>query len=212
MSAKQKAAQKARTQTPKLSCPPIPEETLDRLIARYSVPVTSTPDESTAALWDAVADLKGWLQKKGKSPTDPYGMRFAAWQKLRSMLNDAVEANDASTFDSLAKAWETWEMKKPAPRAKQGERNPWEKENEQKIQRVADSIESLIPALPANKPNAIKKIRFLEAIRALQRELNRAPTRWEIEQLTLMHKTKVTSMANEMGFKDSLSRARTPVN
>jgi hypothetical protein len=214
MPTKKKTAKKDEPKPPKIACPPIPEEIIYRLINRYSAPLQSIPEDSTAAIWAAVGELKGWMEKKGNIPADPYRFRSIAWQQLRGMLNDAVEENNPAAFEVLSKAWLQWEIKEPSPRTKHtcalAMKDPWKKNEELEKQRLAENIENLIPASPTNHPNSSKKIEFLEAILDLQRKLKRAPTRREIENKTGIIKTKVTEMVLEMGLEHSLSRTRSP--
>ena len=219
MPTKKKTAKKDEPKPPKIACPPIPYEMIYRLIDRYSAPLQAMPDDSTAAIWAAVAEIKGWMEKKGGNIThgmsaDPYNVKSFAWQKLRGILNDAVEENNPAAFESLSKAWLQWGIKKPSPRTKhtcaQAMKDPWKKNEELEKQRLAENIENLIPASPTNHPNSSKKIEFLEAILDLQRKLKRAPTRREIENKTGIIKTKVTEMVLEMGLEHSLSRTRSP--
>jgi DNA-directed RNA polymerase specialized sigma subunit len=75
-------------------------------------------------------------------------------------------------------------------------------------QKLAANIENLIPAIPTNQPNSLRKIEFLEAILDLQRRLKRAPTRREIEDKTEIKKNKVSEIVLEMGLEHLLSRTK----
>jgi hypothetical protein len=212
MPTKKKTEKKGELKPPKIACPPIPQEIIDRLIIRYSAPLQSIPDDSIAAIWNAVAELKGWMVKQGEIPVDPYGMRFVAWQQLRGMLNDAVEENNPAAFETMSKAWQQWEINEPMPRSKNpcalAIKDPWRKNEEMVKQKLAANIENLIPAIPTNQPNSLRKIEFLEAILDLQRRLKRAPTRREIEDKTEIKKNKVSEIVLEMGLEHLLSRTK----
>jgi hypothetical protein len=141
-------------------------------------------------------------------------MRFVAWQQLRGILNNAVEENNPAAFKELSKAWQQWEIKEPSLRIKhtcaQAMKNPWKKKEEMEKQLLAENIENLIPASPANHPNSLRKVELLEAVLDLQRKLKRAPTRREIEGITGIKKNKVSEMVLEMGLEHSFSRTRSP--
>jgi len=214
MPAKKKTEKKGEPKPPKNPRPPIPYEMIYRLIDRYSAPLQAIPDDSTAAIWAAVADIKGWVEKKGGKithgmPADPYDVRSFAWQKLRGILDDAVEENNPCAFNTLSKAWQECEVRKPAPRFKKTRAKaiigPWKKNEELEKRKLAEHIESLIPALPAKDPNSPRKIDFLEAILDLQRKWKRAPTRREIEEKTGITKNRVGDMVKDMGLGDLLS-------
>jgi hypothetical protein len=139
-------------------------------------------------------------------------MRFVAWQQLRGMLNDAVEENNPAAFETMSKAWQQWEINEPMPRRKNpcalAIKDPWRKNEEMVKQKLAANIENLIPAIPTNQPNSLRKIEFLEAILDLQRRLKRAPTRREIEDKTEIKKNKVSEIVLEMGLEHLLSRTK----
>lgn len=214
MSGEKKAAKE-----PKFCRPPIPGEMIDRLIDRYSMPVTSMPDEGASELWVALAALKGWIEKQGDAPTDPNGFRHAAWHKIRGILDEAVEANNPAPFDAMSKEWLKMEIDKSPPRlnqtSKKNVKNLWaspeQKTVEARMETAGKAIEGMLPALPKFTPNAPRKVKFLEAIASLQRRLKRAPTRREIEDYACLEKSKVGDYAQEMGLGELLSRARTPV-
>ena len=217
MPTKKKTAKKDEPKPPKIACPPIPYEMIYRLIDRYSAPLQAMPDDSTAAIWAAVAEIKGWMEKKGGNithgmPADPHNVKSFAWQKLRGILNDAVEENNPAAFESLSKAWQQWEIKKPSPPMKnsgvQTIKDPWKEDEDFQRQKLAENIENLIPASTTNHPNSSRKIEFLEAILDLQRKLKRAPTRREIEEITGIKKNKVSEMVVEMDLEHSLSRIK----
>jgi hypothetical protein len=214
MPSKKKTAKRDEPKPPKIACHPIREERIYRLINRYSAPLQSIPEDSTATIWAAVGELKGWMEKKGKKPTDPYRLRSVAWQKLRGVLDGAVEESNSAAFETLSKAWQQWEIKKPSPPVENSGvqiiKDPWKEDQYLQKQKLAENIENLIPASTTNHPNSLSKIKFLEAILDLQRKLKRAPTRREIENKTGIIKTKVSEMVLEMGLEDSLSRTRSP--
>ena len=217
MPTKKKTAKKGEPKPPKTRCEPISYEMIYRLIDRYSAPLQSIPEDSTAAIWAAVAEIKGWMEKnRGNTAhgmsADPYNIRSFAWQKLRGLLDDAVEEYNPSAFNTLSKAWKECEISKPAPRFKNSRAqtiiDPWKKNEKLEKQKLAENIENLIPALPTKDPNSPRKIEFLDAILDLQRKLKRAPTRREIEQRTKIKKNKVCEMVSEMGLGDLLSSVR----
>jgi len=217
MPTKKTTVTKSEPKTPKIPLPPIPEKMIYDLIDRYSVPSQSAPDDATTEIWSAVAELKGWMEKKGRNtvlgiPADPYNLRSVVWQKLRGILDDAVEENNSSAFSTLSKAWQDWNMSKPAPTTKSLRTktiiDPWNKNEELKMRKVAETIESLTHPLPTNTPNSPTIIKFLKAILDLQRKWKRAPTRREIEDRTGISKKDVGEMAKDMGLGDLLSSPR----
>lgn len=217
MPTKKKTEKNGEPKPPKTRSEPISDEMIYRLIDRYSAPLQSIPDDSTAAIWAAVAELKGWMEKKGGNTAhgmsaDPHNFRSVAWQKLRGILNDAVEQNNPFAFNTLSKAWKECEISKSAPRFKnscaQAIIDPWKENEELEKRKLAENIENLIPALPTKDPNSPRKIEFLDAILDLQRKLKRAPTRREIEERTGITKNKVEKMVSKMGLGDLLSSPR----
>lgn len=221
MPTKKKTAKKGVPKSPKISRPPIPEERIYRLIDRYSAPLQAIPDDSTASIWAAVAELKSWMEKKGRNTAlgmhhDPHnfarGFINIAWQELRGLLDNAVEKNIPTAFDELSKAWQKWELSKPSPRFKnsrvQAKIDPWKKNEELAGRKLAENIENLLPTQTANDPNSPRKIEFLDAILDLQRKWERAPTRREIEERSGISKKDVCDMAKDMGLGDLLSSVR----
>jgi hypothetical protein len=222
MPTKKKTAKKGEPKPPKTCREPIPYEMIYRLIDRYSAPLQSIPEDSTAAIWAAVAELKGWMEKKGGNiahgmSADPHNFRSVAWQELRGMLNDAVEQNNPSAFNTLSKAWRECEVRKPSPRFKNSRAqtiiDPWKENEESEKRKLAENIENLIPALPTKDPNSPRKIDFLEAVLDLQRKWKRAPTRREIEERTGISKKGISKkdvcdMVKDMGLGDLLSSPR----
>jgi len=218
MPTKKKTENKGESKPPKIPRPPIPEEMIYRLIDRYSAPLQTIPDDSTASIWATVAELKGWMVKKGRnnalgSHVDPHNFANVfiniAWQKLRGILDDAVVENTPTAFDELSKAWQQWEISKPPPRLNksgaQADIDPWKKNEDAANRKLAENIENLITPLPTNNPNSPRKIEFLEAVLNLQRKWERAPTRREIEDRTEITKNKVSEMVGEMELGDLLS-------
>jgi len=214
MPTKKKTAKKGEPKPPKTCREPISYEMIYRLIDRYSAPLKAIPDDSTAAIWAAVAEIKGWMGKNGGNTAhgmsaDPHNFRSFAWQKLRGILDDAVEQNNPFAFNTLSYAWQECEISKPAPRFKNSRAqaiiDPWKENEKLERRKIAENIENCIPALPTKDPNSPRKIDFLEAILDLQRKLKRAPTRREIEEKTGISKNDVDEMAKDMGLGDLLS-------
>jgi|694.fasta_scaffold150581_2 hypothetical protein len=239
MPTKKKTEKKGKPKTPKKCRQPIPAETIDRLIDIFSVPTKSAPNDITADLWIAVADMKGWMMKTQGNPEVSNLFKISVWHNIRKRLDEAVSENDIASVDILAKAWLCWQIEETIPRQKKkppsGSQNPWKREEEAIAQRLAESIENLIPGMPQNPPNSERKVQFLNTIHCLQNEfkregVERAPTRAEIalslagqdvskefekvrsksEREARAHqiKAKVTEMAKEMGLDKLLSRER----
>jgi hypothetical protein len=217
MPTKKKTEKKGEPKPPKTRSAPISYEMIYRLIDRYSAPLQSIPEDSTAAIWATVAEIKGWMEKNGGNtahgmPADPHNFRRGAWQKLRRILDDAVEEYNPSAFNTLSNAWQECEVRKPTPRPKHSRAqsiiDPWKENEELEKRKLAENIENLIPALPTKDPNSPRKIDFLEAILDLQRKLKRAPTRREIEEKTGISKNRVCDMVKDMGLGDLLSSPR----
>jgi len=226
MPAKKKTEKKGEPKTPKNPRPPIPDDLIFLLIDRYAAPTQSIPDDDTAAIWASVAQLKSWMEKKSQNKAlglhvDPHNFSSDfigwEWQKLRGMLDDAVQENNLSAFDKFSKAWmdlkiskpkqpskfDKFDTSKPKPQVRDSfeQASAWNRE-------TAENISNLITGHPTKDPNSPRKIDFLEAILDLQRKWKRAPTRREIEEKTGITKNRVGDMVKDMGLGDLLSPGR----
>jgi hypothetical protein len=175
--------------------PPIPEEQLWSLEARYSAPVKTALDDQSALIWSAAADLKGWIVRGA----DPHGLRYIAWKKIADTLVGGVEDMNAKVFDEFAKAWAQLEFEKsPTKKNVNSEVNAWDA-------KLSEEIENLIPTLQKNSPQNARKLKLLDSIYSLQRKLKRAPTRREIEDHSDLNKNDADKLINEMGIAHLLS-------
>ncbi len=186
---------------PRYVMPIIPDEILNNLINRYSLPVTKIPkDDETVMLWKHTEELKGWLSKK---TNNEYSLACVNWAKIREILDAAVENNDLSLFDEFSKAWNSWDIERPQPKKAILKGKQDEKKN-----RLAESISELIQPTSVNAAHSPRKLDLIFAIEDIQRRQKRAPTRREIEDKADIDKNKVSDWVKEMGLCDLLSGSK----
>jgi hypothetical protein len=188
-----KAKRKLTAKAPKQQKPPIPQDTLEALKLRFSVPVSKKTDEieeSDLEMWQLVCDLKGWLSRDA---TELKWKEFA-WGKLREILDQAVAKGDQKPFEQFSKAWQKADIRKSARR----KIKPKDPKNRTKHRlELAEKIEALLPNIPANKPNSPISIVILDIIASLQPKLKtRAPTIDEI----LAQSVKLKGMEEKGGI------------
>jgi hypothetical protein len=210
MSASKDIGSKKSVKYPK---PKIPAATLDSLFASYSVESNSKADPAQIEMWEAVAELKGWMMKKN----DAEGFRRAAWGRVSEILSEAVDAKDPEKISRFCKMWEKVNINPKVnikPNAKQkSEISIWARnENRSKSFSLSKSelelLDALIVESPSNKPNSPAKIGMIKAITELQRNHGRAPTQLEIGEKLDISTSKVSEWVGEMGISDLLSRSR----
>lgn len=183
------------TRVPTNPKPPIPEEQLWSLEARYAAPVKTALDDQSAVIWSAAADLKGWIVRGA----DPHGYRRIAWKKIADAFAAGVEAMNPMVFDEFTKAWAQLEIQKmPKQKRVASDVNPWEG-------KLAEGIESLMPWPQKNLPQSARKLKLLDSIFSLQRKRKRAPTRLEIELHAKLKKSDVDKLIKEMEIGHLLS-------
>lgn len=173
--------------------PPIPEQILEALKLRFSVPLhkkTDKIEESDLEMWQLVCELKGWLTKDAAD-----GMwKESAWAKLREILDQAVAKGDQKPFEQFSKEWQKADIRKSA-RRKIKPKDP--KNRTKEMIGLAQKIDALLPNVPANKPNSPTSVIILGIIASLQRKLKtRAPTVDEI----LAQSVKLKGMEEKGGI------------
>ncbi len=205
-----KAKRKLPAKAAKQKKPPIPQDTLEALRRRYSVPISVAAndiDESYQEIWDLTCDLKGYLTKAAFNK-NTLGMHKVFWPRLREILDQAIAKNDPTAFEQFAKAWVTAEIRNTARQKSVNTGKPVTAPEAS----LAESIENLIPNLPTNNPNSRKSIEILNIIERLQggkkKGLKRAPTQAEIAAASKgdgITQGEVSRQIKKMGLGSSLS-------
>lgn len=199
-----KAKQERSLRTPKVEMPLIPDETLEALRSKYSVPqsgAASEIDPCYLEIWNLTCEIKGYLTKRAVNK-DAIGLHVAIWPDLRMILDQAIAARDPKIFAYFAKAWESAEIGNNSPpiKAKPGDFS------------LAAAIDSLIPNSPTNPPNSPVSIQILNSIEGLQGRLKRAPTNAEVVADSARrkdggsNKQEVSRQIARMGLRDLMSK------
>jgi hypothetical protein len=188
-----KAERKPAAKAPKQEEGPIPQDILEALELRFSLPVhkkAAEIEESDLEMWQLVCDLKGWLTRDATE----LKWKESAWGELREILDQAVAKGDQKPFEQFSKAWQKADIRKSARR----KIKPKDPKNRTKHRlELAEKIEALLPNIPANKPNTPLSIIILDIIASLQRKLKtRAPTFNEI----LAQSVKLKGMEEKGGI------------
>lgn len=191
-------------QVPKVVMPLIPDETIEALRSKYSVPhsgAASEIDPRYLEIWNLTCEIKGYLTKRAVNK-DAIGLHVAIWPDLRMILDQAIAANDPKIFAYFAKAWESAEVGNNSPpvMAKPGDYG------------LAAAIDSLIPNSSTNPPNSPISLQILNSIEGLQGRLKRASTNAEVVLDSKnskdggSNKQEVSRQIGRMGLRDLMSK------
>jgi hypothetical protein len=161
---------------------PIPESDLRAAELEASPPVKQV-HKYTAAIFSIVADMKA--AKKIGMPLKH------GWQRLRDVLDAAMEEDDATALDDLKKALANLEVGSARITVTSG-KHKWE----------------WAEGHAKNKPIAPVTMAFIQAIRNIQGRSNRAPTRQEIlDEINLIlvdgvDETEVSRQISRLAWND----------
>jgi hypothetical protein len=162
----------------KVERPPIPDEKIEELLRKYSLPTaTDKMKNQCVDIWALVTEIKGYLTKAAILPT-LMPMHKSLWPDLRAILDDAIQENNPAVFEEFTKAWLSLEIRNEVRRNSSKKLGTTGKAN------LAASIEDLIPNLPSKKSKSPLAFEILNIIQNLQctKRLRgmRAPTQAEI--------------------------------
>jgi hypothetical protein len=111
-SVKRKSQEKvAKVKAIKVERPPIPDEKIEELRHKYSIPTATNKMENRhLEIWALVTEIKGYLTKAATLPT-LMPMHKSLWPDLRAILDDAIQENDPAVFEEFIKAWSSLEIR-----------------------------------------------------------------------------------------------------